>query len=76
MAIDPVCKKEIDEKAPPGGKVHYWDKVFYFCTEDCRKAFRRAPQKYAPETAKKKRRVLLIPNAQMIGSRKEKRSDG
>lgn len=54
MAIDPVCKKEIDEKAPPGGKVHYWDKVFYFCTEDCRKAFRRAPQKYAPETAEEK----------------------
>jgi YHS domain-containing protein len=54
MVTDPVCGKEIDEKAPAGGKVHYWDKVFYFCTEECRKAFRRSPQKYAPETAEEK----------------------
>jgi YHS domain-containing protein len=46
MAVDPVCKMEVDEKAPAGGKVHYWDKVFYFCSENCRKAFRREPQKY------------------------------
>ena len=51
MAADPVCKKEVDEKAPPGGKVHYWDNVFYFCGEECRKAFRRRPQDYAPEIA-------------------------
>ena len=50
MATDPVCKKEVDEKNAPGGKVHYWDKVFYFCAEECRKTFRREPQKYAPET--------------------------
>lgn len=54
MATDPVCKKEIDEKAPPGGKVHYWDKVFYFCTEECRKAFRRAPQKYVTDISEEK----------------------
>ena len=50
MATDPVCKKEVDEKAPPGGKVNYWGTVFYFCTEDCRNAFRRNPLQYAPET--------------------------
>ena len=50
MATDPVCKKEVDEKAPPGGKVNYWETVFYFCTEDCRNAFRRDPPQYAPET--------------------------
>lgn len=65
MATDPVCKKEIDEKAPPGGKVHYWDKVFYFCTDDCRKAFRREPHKYAPETTEEK----------MPGSTYKKRPD-
>lgn len=48
MAIDPVCKMGVDEKTPPGGKVHYWDNVFYFCSEHCRKAFRREPQKYSP----------------------------
>ena len=51
MATDPVCKKDIDEKASPGGKVNYWGKIFYFCTADCKKAFRRDPQKFAPETA-------------------------
>ncbi len=51
MATDPVCKKEVDEKAPPGGRANYWGKLFYFCTADCRTAFRRAPQKYAPEIA-------------------------
>ncbi|MEK7377400.1 MAG: YHS domain-containing protein [Candidatus Binatota bacterium] len=51
MAADPVCKKEVDEKSPPGGKVNFWGKVFYFCSEECRKAFRRRPQDYAPEIA-------------------------
>ncbi len=54
MATDPVCKKEVDEKAPPGGKVNFWGKLFYFCAADCRTAFRRDPQKYAPETAEGK----------------------
>ena len=51
MATDPVCTKEVDEKNPTGGKVNFWGKVFYFCSKDCRTAFRRDPQKYAPETA-------------------------
>jgi YHS domain-containing protein len=54
MATDPVCKKEVDEKAPPGGKVNYWGTVFYFCTADCRNAFRRDPPKYAPETVEER----------------------
>ena len=49
--IDPVCNKEVDENAPLGGKVNFWGKVFYFCSEECRKAFRRRPQDYAPEIA-------------------------
>ncbi len=51
MAIDPVCKKDVDEKAAPGGKANFWGKLFYFCSASCRIAFRREPQKYAPETA-------------------------
>jgi YHS domain-containing protein len=49
MVVDPVCKKEVDEKAAPGGKARLWDKVFYFCSADCRKVFQRDPQKYAPD---------------------------
>ncbi|MBI2229201.1 MAG: YHS domain-containing protein, partial [Deltaproteobacteria bacterium] len=38
----------------PGGKVHYWGSVFYFCAEECRKAFRREPQKYVAERTEEK----------------------
>lgn len=48
MATDPVCKKEVDEKNPPGGKVQFWGQRFYFCSVDCRNTFRHEPQKYAP----------------------------
>ena len=51
MVIDPVCNKEVDENAPLGGKVNFWGKVFYFCSEECRRTFRRRPQDYAPEIA-------------------------
>ena len=69
MATDPVCRKEVDEENAPGGKVHYWNNVLYFCSENCRKAFRREPQKYAPATLRKKLRARRIKNARTIGSR-------
>jgi YHS domain-containing protein len=50
MAIDPVCKMAVDEKAPGGGKAQYWGKYFYYCSKDCRVSFRRDPQKYVPES--------------------------
>ena len=50
MAIDPVCKMAVDEKAP-GGKAQYWGKHFYYCSKNCRVSFRRDPQKYVPESA-------------------------
>ena len=43
MAIDPVCQKEADEKNPPGGKVRFWGKLFFFCSDACRNAFRHEP---------------------------------
>ncbi len=51
MAVDPVCRKEVDDKAPSGGKINYWGNFFYFCSEECRKKFRRQPLDYAPEAA-------------------------
>ncbi|MFQ5852253.1 MAG: YHS domain-containing protein [Candidatus Binatia bacterium] len=49
MVVDPVCKKEIDEKAALGGKARFWGKVFYFCAKSCRATFQRDPQRYLPE---------------------------
>ncbi len=48
MVVDPVCKKEVNEKTAPGGKARFWGKVFFFCDKKCRAAFQRDPQKYVP----------------------------
>ncbi len=49
MIVDPVCKKEVDEKTASGGKARFWKGVFYFCSKSCRAAFQREPQKFLPE---------------------------
>jgi coenzyme F420 hydrogenase subunit beta len=37
MAIDPICKKTVDEKTAP--KSVYKNKEYYFCSEECKKKF-------------------------------------
>jgi coenzyme F420 hydrogenase subunit beta len=37
MAIDPICKKTVDEKTAP--KSTYKNKEYYFCSEECKKKF-------------------------------------
>ncbi len=37
MAIDPICKKTVDEKTSP--KSVYKNKEYYFCSEECKKKF-------------------------------------
>jgi len=51
MAVDPVCKKEVDDKTAPGGKARFWGQVFYFCDRKCRGSFQRDPQKYVSKEA-------------------------
>src|SRR3990172_6677663 len=46
MVVDPVCKKEVDEKSALGGKARFWGKVFFFCDKKCRATFQRDPQKF------------------------------
>ena len=45
MAIDPVCKMEVEE-----GKAiatsEYKGKKYYFCAAGCKKAFDQDPEKY------------------------------
>jgi YHS domain-containing protein len=45
MAIDPVCKMEVDEKKAPA-KSLYKGKMYYFCAPGCKKAFDSNPEKY------------------------------
>jgi len=45
MAIDPVCKMEVDEKKAAATS-EYKGKKYYFCSVGCKKAFDANPEKY------------------------------
>jgi len=45
MAIDPVCKMEVDEKKAAATS-EYKGKKYYFCAVGCKKAFDQNPEKY------------------------------
>ncbi|MCH7760570.1 YHS domain-containing protein [candidate division TA06 bacterium] len=45
MAIDPVCKMEVNEKDAKGTTV-YKRKTYYFCAVGCKIAFEIEPEKY------------------------------
>ena len=45
MAIDPVCKMEVDEKTAKL-KSQYAGKTYYFCAPGCKKEFDKNPGKY------------------------------
>lgn len=46
MAKDPVCGMEVDQNKAVASLV-YEGRTYYFCTEACRRAFERDPEKYA-----------------------------
>jgi Cu+-exporting ATPase len=45
MAKDPVCEMDVDEKKAAATLV-YKDQTYYFCTEVCKRALEKDPQKY------------------------------
>lgn len=45
MAIDPVCKMEVEEKSAEY-KSQYKGKIYYFCAPGCKVAFDEDPEKY------------------------------
>lgn len=51
MAIDPVCKMEVDE-TKPAATSEYEGKKYYFCAAGCKKAFDQSPEKYLTEKKK------------------------
>lgn len=44
MAIDPVCKMEVDESKAEWMTEHKGEK-YYFCAPGCKKAFEENPEK-------------------------------
>ena len=45
MAIDPICKMDVDEKTAKF-KSEYKGKTYYFCAPGCNKEFDENPEKY------------------------------
>jgi YHS domain-containing protein len=54
MAIDPVCKMEVDPKTAPA-KTEYQGQTYYFCAPGCKVAFEKDPEKYLKEATGDKR---------------------
>jgi Cu2+-exporting ATPase len=52
MAIDPVCRMQVNESRAPG-RSEYKGKTYYFCSTHCKATFDKDPEKYAqkPEAA-------------------------
>jgi YHS domain-containing protein len=46
MAMDPICKMQVDEKTAKY-KSAYKGKTYYFCAPGCKKEFESNPEKYA-----------------------------
>ncbi len=51
MAIDPVCKMEVDPQTAPA-KTVYKGQTYYFCAPGCKVAFEKDPEKYLREMEK------------------------
>ena len=45
MAIDPICKMEVDETKAVATS-EYKNKTYYFCAMGCKRAFDEDPEKY------------------------------
>ncbi len=52
MAIDPVCKMTVDEKAPATTS-DYGGVTYYFCAPGCKVAFDENPEAYLSEPKKR-----------------------
>jgi len=48
MAIDPICKMEVDEETAEFTSEHE-GKMYYFCAAGCKSAFEEDPGKYMSE---------------------------
>ncbi len=52
MAVDPICKMEVDEKTAKF-KSEYKGKTYYFCAPGCKKEFEENPENYIGKEEKR-----------------------
>jgi YHS domain-containing protein len=48
MAIDPICKMEVDEEKAAATH-EYKGKTYYFCAVGCKERFAQDPEKFVEE---------------------------
>lgn len=46
IAIDPICKMEVDTGNPNGGSSEHQGTTYYFCAPGCKVMFDEDPDKY------------------------------
>ena len=51
MAVDPVCRMEVDEKKA-AATYEYGGKTYYFCAVGCKDRFAGNPEKFLKEEKK------------------------
>lgn len=44
--LDPVCGMRVDPQSPKGGRFHYKEQDYFFCSDRCRTRFAAEPEKY------------------------------
>lgn len=60
MAVDPVCKMEVDEKTCQY-KSEYKGKTYYFCAPGCKMDFDEDPEKYLQASGKEGKKREMPP---------------
>ena len=51
MAIDPICRMEVDEKEA-AATYEYKGKTYYFCAVGCKEKFVQDPEKFVKQEEK------------------------
>lgn len=51
MVVDPVCAMQVDEQRA-GQFLEYQHRMYYFCSEGCKREFQRHPEDYADKAPK------------------------
>ena len=51
MAVDPVCKMQVNEETA-AARSEYKGQRYYFCAPGCKKAFDENPEKYLGKSEK------------------------
>jgi Cu+-exporting ATPase len=56
MGLDPVCRMEVNSMSAEA-QSEWGGQTFYFCSEQCKRKFDAAPERYVDETDRAQARI-------------------